>query len=550
MTEDYNEKENTNIPEWELQADIEDRNVRLDKFLSSRLEDEGISREKVKEWIKKGNAQINGAPCKKPNTKLDGDETVTFKGEIINAELIPEKGPLEIVYKDDDLVVINKEAGLTTHPAPSCMTGTLVHRMISYFPEIKKMHEWRPGIVHRLDKDTSGLIVVARHEHSRIRLAEDFASREVSKTYLAIIHGKPDRPFGEIEDPIGRHPSIKTRMAVTAKGGREARSKYEVLWTSSDNSASLVKVRIYTGRTHQIRVHMAHIGHPLVGDLVYGAQQHSVMMENLPEIGKLATSQMLHAFDISFTHPETEEPMHFTSAPPEDFIKVLEALNTRTLRIGLIGMPGSGKSTVLGIFKNMGVPVFSADESVAKSYQEDGDGTELIKQRFGSTYINPETGAVDKKVLFEAMCGEDLLRKEIMDIVHPIVLHEMNEFFKSNSTSDFAVAEIPLLLEGGWHKKGYVDLIVGVNCPEEKRTGELRKKRKISPQMLATLDSWQWDQNSKLQSSDVIINNYSGIDELSEETRKAVNEINKIILEKRTNFKEQIKLFFAPQQYD
>lgn len=539
---------NTDGPEWEFSAGNDDRNSRLDKFLSTKLEDEGVSREKVKEWIKKGYASVDGKTCNKPNYKLDGDETITFYGEITDTDLTAEEEPLEVIYKDKDITIINKPAGMTTHPAPSCMTGTLVHRLLHHFPEIRSMHQWRPGIVHRLDKDTSGLIIVALNEHSRIKLAESFALREVSKTYLAIVHGKPDRPFGEINDPIGRHPTQKTKMAVTAKGGREARSAYEVIWTAPDNKASLVRVRIYTGRTHQIRVHMAHIGHPLLGDTVYGAQQHSIMTETDPELAKYASRQMLHAYDIHFEHPESLEHMHFTLAPPEDFIRMLEALNTRIFKIGLVGMPVSGKSTVLNIFKQHDIPVFSADDSVARSYRRDGDGTALIRQRFGKKFSNPETGEIDKKVLFEAMCSEDLLRREIMDIVHPIVLHEMNEFFIKNSDRDFAVAEVPLLLEGGWHEKGYVNIIIGVSCPREKRTGELRMKRKISPEMLATLDSWQWDENSKLQASDIIIKNAGDLAALEAEINGAIKKINQLIAEQKTLFREKIKSFFVPQE--
>lgn len=547
MTDSFKNFDNECHLEWEFTADITDRNSRLDKFFSSRLEEEGVSREKVKEWIKKGLACVNGTPCRKPNLKLDGDEVLVLRGESQDTILEAEEDPLDIIYSDESIAVINKPAALTTHPAPSCMTGTLVHRLLHRFPEIRSMHEWRPGIVHRLDKDTSGLIVVALNEQNRIRLAEAFAEREVSKTYVAIVHGKPERPFGEIDAPIGRHPSQKTKMAVTSKGGREAYSSYEVIWTSPGNTASLIRVKIHTGRTHQIRVHMAHLGHPLLGDTVYGSQQHSVLTEKHPELAELSSRQMLHAFDVRFNHPESQEPMHFTLEPPQDFIKVLEALYRRTLRVGLVGMPVCGKSTVLKILSRMGIPGFSADESVARAYKRDGDGTALIRQRFGNRFNDPESGDIDKSILFEAMCEDENIRREIMDIVHPIVLHEMNEFFRENSGHDFAIAEIPLLLEAGWHEKGYIDLVAGISCPIEKRTEELRKKREISPDMLATLDSWQWNEESKLKACDIVLDNSNGIENLKKEASRATKILSDIKKEKEARFRKKIDTFFTAQ---
>lgn len=544
--EDFQENENQLL--WTKNAKFADRNTRLDKFWGTALEEEGISRGKVKDWIKAGFAEINGKICKKPNQKLMGNEELTLKGEAEMTSLVPEDLPLEIIYNDGKIAVINKPDGLTTHPAPSCPTGTLVHRMIHHFPEIRDMDEWRPGIVHRLDKFTSGLICVALNEHDRLAMSTAFAEREVSKAYLAIVHGVPEREFGEIDQPMGRHPVHKTKMAVVLKGGRDARSEYEVLWSDPAERASLVKVKIFTGRTHQIRVHMAHIGHPLVGDQVYGSMPHAVWEQDLPQLAELAGRQMLHAYSLSFAHPESGEELDFTQAPPKDFIDMLKALDKSVQRVGLIGMPCGGKSAVLKILADQKVPTFSADESVARSYEKDGAGWELLRQRFGNRFIENESGSVDKPALFTAMRENEDLRREVMNIIHPIVQHDVEEFFKANTNEPLAVAEVPLLLEGGWHTKKLVDSVIGVRCPEDKRTGELREKRGIDPETLAVFDSWQWDEKSKLDCCTAIIENDADLNKLDSETARILEVLKGQRKDKETSFENYLDKLFNPDE--
>ncbi|MFW5498311.1 MULTISPECIES: dephospho-CoA kinase [unclassified Maridesulfovibrio] len=544
--EDFQENESQLL--WTKTAEFSDSNTRLDKFWGTALEEEGISRGKVKDWIKAGFAEINGKVCKKPNQKLMGNEELTLKGEAELTSLVPEDLPLEIIYNDGKIAVINKPAGLTTHPAPSCPTGTLVHRMIHHFPEIRDMDEWRPGIVHRLDKFTSGLITVALNEHDRLAMSTSFADREVNKAYLAIVHGVPAREFGEIDQPMGRHPVHKTKMAVVLKGGRDARSEYKVLWSDPAGRASLVKVKIFTGRTHQIRVHMAHIGHPLVGDLVYGSMPHSIWEQEEPQLAKLAKRQMLHAYSLSFTHPDSEEELSFTQAPPEDFITMLKALDKSVQRVGLIGMPCGGKSAVLKVLADKNIPTFSADESVARSYEKDGAGWELMRQRFGNRFIDNETGNIDKTELFTAMRENDDLRREVMNIVHPIVQHDVSEFFKANTNEPLAVAEVPLLLEGGWHTQKLVDAVIGVRTPEAKRTGELREKRKIDPEILAVFDSWQWDEKSKMDCCTAIIENDADLAKLDSETNRILEILAGLRKDKETSFENHLKKLFMPDE--
>ena len=544
--EDFNENETQLL--WTRSASFSDRNTRLDKFWGSMLEEEGISRGKVKDWIKAGFAEINGTVCKKPNQKLMGNEELTLKGESELTTLVPEKLPLDIIHNDGRIAVINKPAGLTTHPAPSCPTGTLVHRLIHHFPEIRDMDEWRPGIVHRLDKFTSGLIAVALNEHDRLAMSAAFAEREINKTYLAIVHGIPEREFGEIDAPMGRHPIHKTKMAVVLKGGREARSEYKTLWSDPAGLASLIKVKIHTGRTHQIRVHMAHIGHPLVGDLVYGSMPHARWEQEHPQLAELAQRQMLHAYSLAFTHPESGEELSFTQTPPKDFIDMLKKLNKSVQRVGLIGMPCGGKSAVLKILAKNKIPTFSADESVARSYEKDGAGWELLRQRFGNRFIDPDTGSIDKSALFVAMRENEDLRREIMNIIHPIVQHDAEEFFKAHNNEPLAVAEVPLLLEGGWHDKKLVDAVIGVRTPEEKRTGELRKKRGLDLETLAVFDSWQWDEKTKMDCCTTIIENDGDLSKLDSETDRILEVLATLRKEKEIAFENHIEELFSPDK--
>lgn len=501
---------NNETRRWTRTAAYEDNGTRIDRYWANLLESEGISRSKIKSWIESGLAEINGVVVKKGKVKLEGGEELVLSApESAATDSLPkpEDGPLDVLYEDAHLLVIDKPAGLTVHPAPGEPDGTLVNRLLARFPDIgadsSGMAEQRPGIVHRLDKDTSGIMAVARTEADRLKLSADFADRNTAKHYLAIAHGVPSPPSAEIDAPIGRHPIQKTKMAIAEKGGREARSHYEVLHTVPDGSASLVLVRIFTGRTHQIRVHMAHIGHPLLGDRVYGSRNQA---EWDAAKGPEAARQMLHAFHLCLNHPDSGERMRFHQNPPQDFTTLLASLHRRPLTIGLTGMPGCGKSYLCSQLREAGHPVFSADACVAALYEPDADGAEMIKGRFGGEYSAPN-GGVDKAKLFESMLASDALRREIMDMIHPMVRHACMDFFKQHENAPLVFAEIPLLLESGWHEKGFVDVSVCVHSDEALRTGKFRNKRGLTPEMLATFDSWQWPAEDKLAACDMVINN-------------------------------------------
>ncbi len=424
------------------------RNERLDRFLGTLLRDSDLSRERIKRAIREGDCTVNERPCTSPSTKLGVGQTVTLTIPAAVTSVMPEEGDLDIVYRDEHIVLVNKPSDLTVHPCPSCPEGTLVHRLVHHFEELQAQEGFRPGIVHRIDKDTSGLLLVALSESARLTLCESFAERTVHKEYLAIVHGVPDA-CGEINEPIGRHPSVKVKMAVV-KNGKEARSSWRVLHTDPTGTLSLVAVRIYTGRTHQIRVHMAHLGHPLWGDAVYGP----ATPEDMAKRG-LALRQMLHAWHISFTHPVTGEAMEFHCPPPQDFLDLLAHRSRTMLRLVLTGSAGCGKSTVLQELTKRGIATWSADAVVAELYRPNADGWHALRTRFGHRFIDEESNEVDRRALFAAMQEESRVRREVEAAIHPLVIHHMKRFFaeQEHAGAELGVAEVPLFLEIGGQSK-------------------------------------------------------------------------------------------------
>lgn len=312
-----------------LIVEPESAGVRLDVFISGRLAPE-YSRSQVGRMIKAGLITVSGAPARAASATRAGDAI----------EIAPPPAPLphqssgaapeiEILYADDEIIVVNKAAGMTVHPAPGHPDATLVDAMLARFPELAAMAEpdgvLRPGIVHRLDKETSGVMVVARTPFARTALARQFKDRTVSKTYLAIVRGIVARDRITISRPIGRHPTERKRMSVAAHVAREATSHVVVLHRFAPGNrdgqgATLVRVRPETGRTHQIRVHLASLGHPCVGDSVYGGGRGNLERDAV-ETG--FRRHALHALALSIAHPRTGERMEFVAPPPDDFARFL-----------------------------------------------------------------------------------------------------------------------------------------------------------------------------------------------------------------------------------
>ena len=284
---------------------------RLDKRLLEMHPD--FSRSRIEGLVKSGHVTVNGATASKAGMKVaDDDEIEVEIPPPVPAIPEPEDIPLDIVFEDDDLVVVNKAPGIVVHPAPGHFTGTLVNALLHHCPNLAGIGGVaRPGIVHRLDQDTSGLLVVAKTQKSMEALAKAFASHKcVEKTYVAVVHGRPRLDSGRIENLIGRHPVDRKRMAIVERNGKLAITNWQV--ASSRNALSTVICRIETGRTHQIRVHMASLGCPVIGDRVYGKSALDKRLDPVPQ------RQMLHAWKLALWHPTKGVKMEFTAPIPPD----------------------------------------------------------------------------------------------------------------------------------------------------------------------------------------------------------------------------------------
>ena len=294
---------------------------RLDTFLRQRFG--AVSRGAIQRLIEQGYVRVNGQPTKPTHAPRAGETVVVEWPEARPTHAQPEDIPLDVLYEDEFLLVLNKPARLVVHPAAGheehTLVNALLHHCAGQLSGIGGVA--RPGIVHRLDKDTSGVMVVAKSDEAHLALANQFAGRHVEKFYHAIVCGEVARERGDIRAAIARHPSHRKRMAVQEGSGREAHTSYRVL--ERLRGATLVEARLHTGRTHQIRVHFQFIGHPLVGDETYGAR----MNRRLEELHHFrAERQMLHARCIQFTHPRTAERLTLEAPWPEDFQHALVAL--------------------------------------------------------------------------------------------------------------------------------------------------------------------------------------------------------------------------------
>ncbi|HEY0551763.1 MAG TPA: RluA family pseudouridine synthase [Verrucomicrobiae bacterium] len=296
---------------------------RLDAFLRTRFPE--VSRGTFQRLIEDGNIRVNGRAVKATHTPRAGEVVSIVWPEAKAAEAQPEEIPLNIVFEDKDLLVLNKAPGIVVHPAAGNETGTLVNALLHHCEgELSGIGGVaRPGIVHRLDKDTSGCLVVAKNDSAHLKLGEQFANRDVTKIYDAILCGELPAPRGEIRESIARHATQRKRMAVV-KSGREAWTSYEV--AERLRGATLVSANLHTGRTHQIRVHFQHLGFPLVGDDTYG-KRHNVRLRELTDYS--APRQMLHARQLAFTHPRTGKQVKFEAPWPEDFVAAVEKLRAR-----------------------------------------------------------------------------------------------------------------------------------------------------------------------------------------------------------------------------
>ncbi len=301
--------------------------MRLDALVADHLPEH--SRSQVASWIRRGIVLCDGLHCK-PGHKVRCGETIT--GAIppaVETDLVPENIPISILYEDSAIIVVNKPAGLVVHPAAGHLSGTLVNALLYHCPDIEGVGgEKRPGIVHRLDKDTSGVLVVAKNGQAHDHLSRQFKERTLEKQYLAIVAGSPVRSHGKIDLPVGRHPTERKKMSVSGVGGREACT----LWRVKERLglATVLDVALKTGRTHQIRVHCRAIGHPIIGDPTYGpTRQFGQQLKANPvflNAIQQAKRQMLHAFRLSIRNPIDEQTVAFEAPLPEDMQSVLGIL--------------------------------------------------------------------------------------------------------------------------------------------------------------------------------------------------------------------------------
>lgn len=289
--------------------DINNIGKRIDKYLCDNTE---YTRSKIQKMIESGNILVNGIKVK-DSYKLKENDNIEITELIEETDIVPENIPLDIYYEDDDLIVVNKPSGMVVHPAPGNYTGTLVNALLYHTKNLSTINTLvRPGIVHRIDADTSGLLLVAKNDKAHNILAEAIQKKEVTREYIALVEGIISEDTATIDAPIGRDTNNRKKMCVTSENSKDAITHLKVI--ERLNNATLIRCKLETGRTHQIRVHLNYIGHSIVNDPVYGKKK--LIDEDF--------GQMLHAEKIGFVHPTTKEYMEFTSPVPDRFNEILE----------------------------------------------------------------------------------------------------------------------------------------------------------------------------------------------------------------------------------
>ncbi|TDA65716.1 MAG: RluA family pseudouridine synthase [Clostridia bacterium] len=378
---------------YEFMVAEEARNVRLDLFLSRQLDQ--VSRSYLQDLIQSGQVTRNGRPAKASSRLKPRDQVVVFLPEPEPIRIEPEAIPLDILFEDTDLLVVNKPQGLVVHPAPGHNHGTLVHALLYHCRDLAGIRgSLRPGIVHRLDKETSGLLVVAKTDMAMQGLIGQIKERRVRRHYLALVHGQLDPEAGRIEAPIGRSPRDRKKMAVV-ETGRPAVTWYHVL--ERYTGFCLVEARLETGRTHQIRVHLASKGHPVAGDPVYGPRHPAFDLRG----------QALHAWYLALEHPRTGAPLEFTAPLPAYFREVLEKLRAKARE------PSPGNSGGEGEW----VMVYAAANQlqawvIAGKLEAGGIPVSLRFESAGSLY-GLTTGPLAEVKIFVPRWAEEMARRII-----------------------------------------------------------------------------------------------------------------------------------------
>ncbi len=520
-----------NISDQQIQAEVgpEQAGMRLDAYWTWKLDGHGVSRNRIRQWIKSSRAMVNNRPCSKPATEVRSGDRLVLDLPEQTEKIHPHDDPVQIVRQDRELAVVNKPPGLSVHPAPSEQNSTLVHRLVHAFPQLTQLDDFRPGIVHRLDKDTSGLLLVALNEDIRSALSRSLAAREVEKEYLALVYGCPELAESWIDHPLGRDEQHRTRMAVQDGQGRPAQTWYRVLRAFAHVPCSLLQVRIVTGRTHQIRVHLAHLGHAVLGDRTYGPQQTASLERSRPDLAQAVTRQMLHAWRLGFRHPRSDEWQRIRQGVPRDFLRVLLRAHHRPQRVGITGSAGCGKSALTSLLAKERAPVWSADQVVAELYAPGADGWEMLRRSFGQRFVPDPSGPVDKKALFAAMQSSPQEREAVLNIIHPLVEHSWKQFCSQHKQCRVILAEVPLLFEGDWKEKGLVDVAVNVRCPASIRRLRLEQNRGWGPEVIEQMQTWQMPDEEKAAQADINVTNAGSWTDLEQSAR----ELQKYLLIRR-----------------
>lgn len=312
----YDHADHAGDNQMEWQVDESAVKTRIDKYVKQQLADD-TSRTQIQLWIENGAVLVNGSAVKTNYKLTDGDRVTLTIPEAESVEIVPQDIPLDIYYEDSDVIVVNKPRGMVVHPAPGHSSGTLVNALMHHCKDLSGINgELRPGIVHRIDKDTSGLIMAAKNDKSHTSLASQLKEHSVTRKYLALVHGNLSHDQGTVDAPIGRDPHDRKMYTVIDRNSKHAVTHFHVVERFGDYT--LLELKLETGRTHQIRVHMKFIGHPLVGDPMYGRSK-----------GIKFEGQALHAAVLGFVHPSSAEYKEFTAPIPGDMESLLHSLRSR-----------------------------------------------------------------------------------------------------------------------------------------------------------------------------------------------------------------------------
>lgn len=516
---------------FEFKPGAEAAGARLDIFLKNRLP---YTRRIVQKAIKAGLCKINAVTCENPAKKLRQKDEIVCEIPETGNSLAEEENETEIVWEDKDLLVCNKPAGLTVHPCISRQENTLVQQLLSVHPELAKMAGNRPGIAHRLDKDTSGLLVIALNEQIRLLLMEEFARREINKEYLCLVKGLPPKT-GRIEKAVGRDPAAKIKMAILPenRGGKPARTSWQVLQYFSQGDFSLLRVKIYTGRTHQIRVHLADSGYPLLGDRLYAPHN----------VASMADRQMLHAWKLDFTHPATFEKLHFSHPPPQDFLETIMNNAYKKPLIIVTGKPGSGKSAVTAVLAEEGFPAISADAVIADLYSAPSALIDWLKINGACDLLDEKEQAIIKPKLLARFQESPSFRLEFEKYAHALVFDEILSFQEAQAKINqrAVVAEIPLYFEKGWQELFKPrPICIGVSCEREIRWQRLKETRDWDAEKITFIDQLQWSQQKKLAQCDLVIENNGSREDLILRVNDAIKKISALLESNKKTFEQKM----------